>query len=105
MISNAPVRLREILEREDLIPLVDTIVISSEVGVEKPDKEIFVIALEEAGIAPKEAIYVGDSLYSDVMGAENAGMIPVLLDRKGRHSDTKYQRIQSLLELQKLLDC
>ena len=47
---------------------------SGEVGVEKPDPRIFHIALDRLGLAPREAIFVGDHLDLDVMGAQRAGM-------------------------------
>lgn len=105
IISNAPTRLREILDRENLSSLVDVVVISSEVGAEKPDPEIFKIALEKAGITPSEAVYVGDSLMVDVAGAKRVGMTPILLDKEHHHKNVTCQRISSLLELQKLLCC
>lgn len=105
IISNAPARLWEILKREGLVSLMDVVMISSEIGIEKPDKEIFEIALKQGCVVPSATLYVGDSLLSDVVGAENVGMVPVLLDRGCRHSDVTYQRIKSLLELRRLLDC
>lgn len=47
--------------------------ISEEFGVMKPHAELFAHAAEQAGCAPGELVYVGDSLRSDVEGAEGAG--------------------------------
>lgn len=105
IISNAPVRLWEILNREGLSSPLDVVVISSEVGAEKPDREIFEIALKRVGLVASKAIYVGDSLVADILSAEKAGLVPILIDRDCRHPNTTYQRIQSLLELKELLDC
>ena len=73
-------------------------------GVEKPDPHLFGIALREAGCEPHELLHVGDSSESDVAGALNADVEPVLLDRDGmREGDGATLRIRSLAELPSLL--
>ena len=73
-------------------------------GVEKPDPGLFEIALREAGCEPHELLHVGDSPESDVAGALNADVEPVLLDRDGmREGDGATLRIRSLAELPSLL--
>ena len=73
-------------------------------GVEKPDPRLFEIALREAGCTPHELLHVGDSPESDVAGALNADVEPVLLDRDGmREGDGATLRIRSLAELPSLL--
>jgi putative hydrolase of the HAD superfamily len=47
---------------------------SEEAGYAKPDPRIFTIALEKAGIENDEAVYIGDSLESDFLGAQKAGI-------------------------------
>ena len=49
-------------------------VFSSEVGVRKPDPRIFRRALDALGVEPENALFVGDRLYEDVLGAARAGM-------------------------------
>ncbi|MCL4464740.1 MAG: HAD-IA family hydrolase [Chloroflexi bacterium] len=61
----------------------DFVLSSCLVGFEKPDPRIFQLALEKAGVAPHEAIHVGDQYKSDVAGALAAGIQPLLLDRYG----------------------
>jgi HAD superfamily hydrolase (TIGR01509 family) len=60
-----------------LARLFDTMVFSGEVGAMKPAPEIFLRALEELGVAPEAAMYVGDRLESDVQGAASVGMTTV----------------------------
>jgi len=55
-------------------PLLDVIVISSEVGVQKPEPSIFNVALKELGCAAAEAWFVGDHPDQDVRGAAMAGL-------------------------------
>jgi HAD superfamily hydrolase (TIGR01549 family) len=85
LISNVPAQLvssrRASLRENGLLNYFDAIILSVEVGVEKPNKEIFEIALRELGVKnPADAIHVGDSPVVDVIGAQNAGLIPVLFD-------------------------
>ncbi len=61
----------------------ETVVISDEVGVAKPDPRIFHIALRRAGLEPEEAAYVGDG-PEDVEGSMAAGLHPILIKRKQR---------------------
>lgn len=49
----------------------DAIVICEDVGVLKPDPKVFEHATQEAGVAPEDVLYVGDSYRSDVAGAES----------------------------------
>ena len=69
--------LRGDIERAGLTGLLDTIVISSEVGMRKPDPGIFQLALDELGVEPHDAMFVGDRLETDVQGAANVGMTTV----------------------------
>ena len=49
-------------------------IISEEVGINKPQPEIFRIALELNGVTADEAVMIGDSYSSDIAGAKNAGI-------------------------------
>jgi hypothetical protein len=62
------------------LDLVDFVVDSGVVGVEKPDPRIFRIACERAGVKPAEAVHVGDFYDIDVLGARAAGVHALLLD-------------------------
>ena len=52
--------------------LISDLVISQEVGISKPDPRIYLHALK--GVDPKDALMVGDSLKSDILGANRAGI-------------------------------
>lgn len=67
--------------RTGLLDRVDSFLASDAAGFRKPDPRIFALALERAGVAPDEAFYVGDSIRNDVVGANYAGMMSVLLWR------------------------
>lgn len=51
----------------------DAVVVCEETGVLKPDPKVFAHATEEAGVAPEDVLYVGDSYSSDVEGGQAAG--------------------------------
>jgi putative hydrolase of the HAD superfamily len=79
-ISNSNGTVAEILEGLGLARHLDFIIDSSKVGVEKPDPRIFQLALERAGVAAGEAVYVGDLYTVDVVGARAAGLSAILMD-------------------------
>jgi FMN phosphatase YigB (HAD superfamily) len=77
-------------------------VFSQDVGVEKPDPAIFAVACSQAGCAPAELVHVGDSLATDVAGANAAGAVSVWLNRHGVENRTGIRpdyEIRSLSEL------
>ncbi|MEH7460599.1 HAD family hydrolase [Bacillus thuringiensis] len=53
---------------------MDTILVSEQEGMKKPQAEIFLRALERLGVKPEESIYIGDHPENDVIGARNVGM-------------------------------
>ena len=70
-----------ILEQLGISRYFNELVISSEVGADKPDPFIFGRALELAGVAPHEALHVGDDPKHDWEGATSAGLQVFRLDR------------------------
>lgn len=77
-----PPAIHERIGRDGLAKLLDCVVVSGDVGVEKPDPAIFAPALAATGLDPAEVLFVGDS-PEDVEGALAAGLVPVLVDRTG----------------------
>jgi putative hydrolase of the HAD superfamily len=72
---------RTIYDDELIAELFDAVVISGEVGLHKPQPEIFRLACDRLGIEPAEAVFV-DDLRENCAGAEAVGMAAVL------HRDT-----------------
>ena len=66
--------LEPVLERLGLVERVDAIALSSEVGKRKPHRAIFERALRELDVVPEEALFVGDRVEADVLGASRVGM-------------------------------
>ncbi|MGH2727345.1 MAG: HAD family hydrolase, partial [Actinomycetota bacterium] len=77
-ISLFPHRMHGDLERLGLASLLDGAVFSSEIGVRKPAPRIFVRALREVGGEAMTAVFVGDRLNDDIVGAQALGMRTIL---------------------------
>jgi len=103
VISNATDLARRVMGHLGLTRYFQTIVISSEVGVRKPDIEIFLLAARLANIHPSRAVYIGDKYSVDVIGARKAGMNSILIDRTGVYTDLHCLRIESLREIRRFL--
>jgi HAD superfamily hydrolase (TIGR01509 family) len=74
LLSNAPSALiRDILREHDLERRFDEIVVSSEVGLTKPDPKIFALVLDRLAVPASEALFIDDSEHH-VAGAEAAGI-------------------------------
>jgi putative hydrolase of the HAD superfamily len=69
----------EILTRLGIIHLLDSIIISEEIGYEKPSIKLFEKAMKEFGLPASAIIMIGDNYERDVIGAKNAGCRAVLL--------------------------
>jgi putative hydrolase of the HAD superfamily len=82
LISNFdhPPHVHQVLDDHGLRQWFAVIVISGEVGVQKPHPQIFRVALEQTGLTPADVVYVGDTV-DDVQGARAAGMHPILIRR------------------------
>jgi putative hydrolase of the HAD superfamily len=83
VISNWDTRLGPLLEGLGLRGYLDHVVLSAEVGWEKPHPRIFEAALAQAGVQPAQALHVGDNYQQDVVGAREAGIHAVWLRRRG----------------------
>jgi putative hydrolase of the HAD superfamily len=74
VVSNFDRRLPGILAGLGLSEALDAVVLASDAGVAKPDPGIFARALAKLGVAPEEAIFVGDDARRDLAGARAAGL-------------------------------
>lgn len=92
---------------------LEHVIASGDVGAVKPDPRIFAIACERFAVEPGAALYVGDRLATDAVGAASAGLTGVFLDRVGAPGhggalpaeavDAGVVRITSLAEVAGLL--
>jgi putative hydrolase of the HAD superfamily len=73
---------RRKLERTGIASRFDSVVISGDLGVYKPDPRIFEQSLQELGVSARETVYIGDHLESDALGAQGVGMQAIWLARE-----------------------
>ena len=76
--------LGTILDRSGLRAPFKVLTFSDECGIRKPAPEIFHLTLRQLGVAPEEAVHVGDDPVLDVEGARDAGMRVVQVSPDGR---------------------
>lgn len=95
-VSNADGRIDTALERAGLLDLLEVVVDSGNVGVEKPDPAIFAHAMGPMGLDAASTWYVGDTVAYDAAGAEAAGLCAWVVDHAGLHSVPWGRRIADL---------
>ena len=103
LISNFEEWLEEMLTAWEVTTLFEPIVVSGREGVEKPDPAIFRLAVERAGVAPEDAVYVGDHPRIDAAAAEAVGMASILIDRRGHHPTHEGPRVAGLADILPLI--
>lgn len=108
LLSNThwPARFHEhFLERDGLLDLIDVRVYSSEEARMKPHPDIFRATLDRMGAQPARTMFVGDRMWDDVWGAQQAGMrgvwkrTPHAKHRDGVVPDAVVTRLPDLLDL------
>lgn len=87
----------------EIVPFFDHIVISGSFGKGKPDKDIFLHALELLDIAPEQGVMVGDKLTTDIRGGLATGLTTVWINRKGKQPDPEIQPDYEIKHLGELL--
>jgi putative hydrolase of the HAD superfamily len=103
VISNFSTMLQGVFELRGLRGFFDPFIVSAEVNMQKPDPEIYALAMERAGVAPDDCVMVGDNPVDDVRGAAAAGVRGVLIDRFNRNPAAPAPRITTLAQLPGLL--
>jgi len=99
VVSDTWPSLERVFINKNLKQYFSTFIMSSVYGSYKAEKTLFKIAIEELNIKPQEAIFVDDS-ESNLVAAEEFGMIPILIDRYDTQDlNSKYPIIRSLDEL------
>jgi len=83
VISNIGEQIDTYLDKAGFTDYFTYKVTSFEAGYDKPQPQIFQLALKRACATAAEALFVGDQYDLDVVGARNAGITPILIDRDG----------------------
>jgi putative hydrolase of the HAD superfamily len=91
------------MDLSGLNPYFKNVIISEEVGVNKPDKAVFEYALQKAQANKQESIMIGDSLEADIYGAQNFGMKAIFFNplKKEKPADVPEQitHLEELINL------
>lgn len=103
VISNSDGHMGERLASLGFGPYFEHVTDSGNVGHEKPAPQIFQAALSAMSIPADRSLYLGDIYAVDFLGAQKAGMRPMLMDIAGIYSQTDLPRINSLSELKPYL--
>ena len=87
-----------------LEPYFETLTVSEEVGVKKPNPEIFLFALNKAHAKIEESLMIGDEMAVDIDGARAAGMDQLLFNPKSEEveGDRSFE-VHDLLEIKGIL--
>ncbi len=108
LVSNCADTTRGLLEHLGVIPLVDAVVLSCEVGSMKPSPEIYIEALADLGIAAADAVFIDDQ-PTFCLGAEAVGVRPIQMSRDHGNGATApagwdFPVVRSFEEVPPLLD-
>ena len=101
IVSNYGTHLLDLLPKLEIFDYFNFIIVSAIVGTTKPDPKIFEMAIEEAGVLPRQILYIGDNPVDDVQGANNLGIDALLINRPGREPATAPHVIDTLLDIEK----
>ena len=79
------VSARNVINNTGLKDYFNTILISGELGIEKPDSRIFEVALESLGVKAKNAVMVGNRIDADIVGANRSEMTSIWFKWNNRY--------------------
>ncbi|MFD2670696.1 HAD-IA family hydrolase [Marinicrinis sediminis] len=104
LISNFAPTLRAILEEKGILSYFDPVLVSTEVGIEKPNPRIFQMALEQSGLQSSDVLYIGDHEINDIWSPNQVGIDAVKIIRYPYQTEQgdgtkKGEHIHSLLDL------
>lgn len=94
---------RKRLRDNPILPYLDGVFISQEMGVGKPSKEYFDAVLQAMDAVPGTTVMVGDDLLSDIQGAINAGLDSIWYSPNGAESPLPTYRVTDLAQIEELV--
>lgn len=107
LLTNGAVALQnEKIDGADLRHWFEAIVISGEIGIGKPHRQVFDLMLDRMQMGAGEVIMIGNSLPSDVAGAHEVGIKAVWVNREGTPNDSVIRpdcEVRSLTEIDNVL--
>ncbi|HRJ75060.1 MAG TPA: HAD-IA family hydrolase, partial [Anaerolineales bacterium] len=104
VVSNRETSFQNELDEMNLTNYFDFLLAAGEVGAFKPDARVFHHALQISKTQADETVYIGDNYFADIVGSNNAGLMPVLYDPTGLFPEAPdCHIIQSFNQLNDLL--
>ncbi len=104
LISNINMSGKKIAEKLGVSSYFNYVFTSEDLGYEKPNKMIFEKSLDIAKLTSSEVVFVGDQVESDILGAKNANILPILLDRYNNYENySEVIKISDLFQLQEII--
>jgi len=103
VVSNRFSACEEELEHLGLLHFFDFVLVAGQVNSWKPDPGIFHHAVKHARVPATAALYIGDNYYADILGAQNAGLHPVLVDPLAAFPEANCPIVKTVSELPDLL--
>jgi putative hydrolase of the HAD superfamily len=97
IVSNFAPTLKGILEDKGILSYFDPVIVSTEVGLEKPDPAIFELALERSGLEAKDILYIGDHDRNDIWAPNQVGIDAVKIKRYDFHTGEGIRSLRELL--------
>jgi putative hydrolase of the HAD superfamily len=87
-----------------ILDYFDTLILSEDIGVNKPNRELYEYALERTGAKVETSLMIGDMFDTDIKGAANIGMDQMFFNPKGKESafEPTYT-VDSLLKIKEIL--
>ncbi|HMB20804.1 MAG TPA: HAD family hydrolase [Spirochaetota bacterium] len=105
--NGSPCLQREKIKGSGIGHYFDSITISGDLDTRKPEKEVFHAALDGVNAQPNEAVMIGNSLDSDILGANRLGIYSIWLNRYNHPNDTEIipdAEIRSLSEIESIIN-
>ena len=83
----------------------DALILSEDIGVNKPNRELYEYALQKTGSKREESIMIGDMFETDIVGAANIGMEQIYFNpkRKENHTFVPTYMVDELLQIKDIL--
>lgn len=111
LVTNASPSVWEVIRARRLEPLLDTIIVSSKVGIRKPDPGIYHEALRQLDVSAGETAFVGDGNDRELEGAKAIGMTTIKIDHSAfraaqseqSESEAVEYAVDSLSQITKIL--
>lgn len=97
-------KMQSLIKKTNLDSFFDEMLFSFDVGVGKPNKQAFDLIAKKLKVSSNDCVFVGDQLAQDVLGASNAGMKPILLDREKKYASKPKEAVAMINDLRELLE-